>query len=41
MDGRTLYFAVEATMALNFGDDAFEHPVIVGDKKLNLLVKIY
>lgn len=34
-------FAGEATMVLNFGDNAFEHPAIVGDGKLNLIVKIY
>lgn len=36
-DGRTLDCAGEATMVLVFGDDAFEHPVIVRDVKHNLL----
>lgn len=36
-DGRTLDCAGEVTMVLIFGDDAFEHPVIVGDVKHNLL----
>lgn len=36
-DGRTLNCAGEATMILIFGDDAFEHSVIVGDVKHNLL----
>lgn len=37
VDGRTLDCAGEATMVLIFGDDTFEHPVIVGDVKHNLL----